>query len=86
MKHASAETLARLEDVLDALRRVPGLLERKPGVFYRQARAFLHFHEDPKGLYADVRLDGDAFQRFALASRDERLRLIEAVRACVGVR
>ena len=32
-----------------------GLTERTPGTFYRRSRAFLHFHADPAGIFADVR-------------------------------
>ncbi len=59
MKHASEVTLDQLEDLLFELRRIPGLKEKKRGVFYRAASAFLHFHEDPAGLFADVRLGPD---------------------------
>src|SRR6201996_1333862 len=55
MNHATAEGLAPLTALLAALRAVPGLVEKRPGVFYRKGKAFLHFHEDPAGLFADVR-------------------------------
>lgn len=33
-------------------------------MFYLKSRAFLHFHEDAAGLFADVRAaDGKAFER-----------------------
>jgi len=54
MRHARDEDLDRLEDLLAELRALPGLAEKKRGVFYRKSRAFLHFHEDPKGLFADI--------------------------------
>jgi hypothetical protein len=59
MKHASEVALNQLEDLLVELRRIAGLKEKKRGVFYRAASAFLHFHEDPAGLFADVRLGPD---------------------------
>ena len=67
MKHPSAETLRHLEPLLQRLRAVPGLAERKPGIFYRGASAFLHFHEDPAGVFADAKLDGTSFSRFRLS-------------------
>ncbi|MFT3818131.1 MAG: hypothetical protein QM750_10955 [Rubrivivax sp.] len=67
MKHASAETLRQLEPLLQRLRAWPALAERKPGIFYRGASAFLHFHEDPAGVFADVKLDGASFSRFKLS-------------------
>ena len=45
------------------------------GVFYRGSRAFLHFHEDPSGFYADVRLDAD-FERMRVTTKAERKRLL----------
>jgi len=55
MRHAADTALDGLEDLLAAIREQPGLIEKKRGVFYRKSRAFLHFHEDPAGLFADVR-------------------------------
>ncbi|HEX4183540.1 MAG TPA: hypothetical protein VHY34_09795 [Caulobacteraceae bacterium] len=51
MKHAGQEAL----DALEAVRLRRALTERKRGVFYRKSRAWLHFHEDPAGLFADLR-------------------------------
>ena len=80
MKHATAAGLDELDDVLRALRGVDGLRERSRGVFYRGSRAFLHFHEDPSGMYADVRLGAD-FQRMRVTTKAERKRLLSVVRA-----
>ncbi|MCZ6463167.1 MAG: hypothetical protein O7A09_02430 [Proteobacteria bacterium] len=79
MKHAGSEALDQLEDVLEDLRGIDGLVEKKRGVFYRRSRAFLHFHEDPSGLYADVRLDRE-FERLRVATKAERRTLLSAVR------
>ena len=38
------------------LRGCPELTERSRGTFYKKSQAFVHFHEDPAGLFADVRL------------------------------
>ena len=54
MRHARDQDLDRVEDLLAQLRALPGLTEKKRGVFYRKSRAFLHFHEDPKGMFADI--------------------------------
>jgi hypothetical protein len=65
MKHAGSAALDLLEPLTVQLRALPGMTEKKRGVFYRKSRAFLHFHEDPMGLYADVRADdGKDFDRF----------------------
>jgi hypothetical protein len=79
MKHASAAGLDELDDVVRELRAVDGLREKSRGVFYRGSRAFLHFHEDQSGLYADVRVDAD-FERMRVTTKAERKRLLSVVR------
>ena len=70
MKHAGPGDLERLEGLLAALSAIPGLNEKKPGIFYRKSRAFLHFHQDPKGLFADVRaVEGHDFDRFDVSDQ-----------------
>jgi hypothetical protein len=65
MKHAGSQALDQLELLIGRIRAIPGLKEKSRGVFYVKSRAFLHFHEDPKGLFADVRTaDGKDFERF----------------------
>ena len=82
MKHVTADALDQLDDVLRRLRGLNGLREKSRGVFYRGSRAFLHFHEDRSGLYADVRL-GTEFERMRVTTKAERNRLLSAVRAAV---
>ncbi len=79
LKHAGDAALDRLEGLLRDLRRLNGLVEKKRGVFYRGSRAFLHFHEDPSGLYADVRLSSD-FERQRVTTQRERRALLAQVR------
>jgi hypothetical protein len=80
VKHASEETLDRVEPFLCELRSVDGLVEKKRGVFYRKSKAFLHLHEDPSGLHADVRLD-EAFERQRVETEDERVSLLAKIRS-----
>ena len=80
MKHASSETLQSLLPLLEQLRNLSGLTERKPGIFYRKSAAFLHFHEDPQGIFADVKLDGRNFTRIDVSQRVGQVRLMEAVK------
>ena len=64
MKHAGQAALDQLEPLLAQIRAAGGLRERSRGVFYRGSKAFLHFHEDPAGLFADIRAaDGEDFDR-----------------------
>ncbi len=83
MRHITAERLSELEDLLEGLRRVESLREKKRGVFYRKSRAFLHFHEDPAGLFADVRLGASDFDRRRVTTRAERAGLLADIRAFV---
>ena len=83
MKHAKDEHLDRLEPLLADLREIDGLIEKKRGVFYRKSRAFLHFHDDPTGLYADVRLAAD-FERFRVTTKHEQRSLLTRVRAALA--
>jgi hypothetical protein len=80
VKHAGPEALDRLEPFRGELRSVAGLVEKKPGVFYRKSRAFLHFHEDPSGLHADVRV-GDDFERLRVETDAERAALLRLIRS-----
>lgn len=80
MKHAGTEGLDRIEPLLVELRSIPGLVEEKRGIFYRKSSAFLHFHEDPTGLYADVRLDKE-FDRFRVETAEERSTFMKMIRS-----
>lgn len=65
MKHAGPAALDALEPLLERIRATGALKEKSRGVFYLKSKAFLHFHEDPKGLFADIRnADGSDFDRF----------------------
>ncbi|MCA8916366.1 MAG: hypothetical protein KDB90_13230 [Planctomycetes bacterium] len=59
MRHAREDALNELEPLIIRLRRLPGLRERKRGTFYRGGSGFLHFHEDPAGLFADLKVNGE---------------------------
>lgn len=79
MKHASPATLDALEPLLAEIRTLPGLVEKSRGVFYRKGRAFLHFHEDAKGLFADVRdTAGRDFERIDVTAAAGRAALLRA--------
>jgi hypothetical protein len=59
MKHATSETLATIAPLLEVIRQqVPPLKEKQPGIFYLKSIAFLHFHEDPLGIFADLKVNG----------------------------
>jgi len=83
MKHAGPSTLARIAPLLEELRVRPALRERRPGVFSLGSRAFLHFHDDPRGIFADVRL-ADAFVRRPVTTRSQQADLLEEIDACLS--
>ena len=80
MRHARAEDLAPIEQLLDRLRHEPALRERAPGTFYRGSRAFLHFHVDPAGLFVDVR-PGATWERLQVDTPDQQRALLDVVAA-----
>ncbi|MEQ1868165.1 MAG: hypothetical protein HOP13_03550 [Alphaproteobacteria bacterium] len=81
MKHAGPAALDELEPLLAQLRTLPRLREKKRGTFYVGAKAFLHFHEDPAGPFADLKLslDGD-YERFRVRTAVEHARLVTLAR------
>src|SRR4029450_8771891 len=83
MKHAGPGTLARISPLLEALRARSVLRERRPGVFELKSRAFLHFHDDPSGIYADVRLS-DGFVRLPVTSSAQQSDLLERIDDCLS--
>jgi hypothetical protein len=78
MKHAGAESLRQLSALLEEIRRRPGLKEKKLGIFYCKSKSFLHFHEDPAGLFADVGF-GDKFERYPVNTKKECKVLLSAI-------
>jgi hypothetical protein len=71
MKHAGGQALDALEELLERIREQEPLKERKRGVFYKGSSAFLHFHEDPTGLFADLRV-GKEWARYPVGTTSER--------------
>lgn len=82
MKHAGQDALDALEPVLARLRKFTQLREKNRGTFYRGSKAFLHFHEDPAGFFADVRLKED-FVRLSVNTSAEIDSLIREVKAAL---
>jgi hypothetical protein len=82
MKHAGPEALDTVEPMLEALRALAGLNEKSRGTFYRGSKAFVHFHEDPSGMFADVKLD-DEFERFRVSTKREQDSCLRAIRAAL---
>ena len=83
MRHIRPESLDEIEPLLEDVRRLAakcdGMREKKRGVWYRRSKAFLHFHEDPSGIFADVRVSGLDFDRIAVSSKSGRQALLKAI-------
>lgn len=81
VKHAGPIALAELEPLLRKVREYALLVERSPGSFYRKSKAYLHFHEDPSGIYADIKLDLTRFTRVRATTIQERRHLLALIAA-----
>ena len=79
MKHATVDALMQIEALLDQIRERDGLREKKYGIFYRKSRSFLHFHEDPTGLFADLRNPKGDFDRFRVSQASEQTVFLTAL-------
>lgn len=79
MKHAGQTALNALDGLLVQLRAFGDMREKSRGVFYLRSKAFLHFHEDMFGLYADLRAGTD-FERFKVDSTAQQEVLVQLVR------
>ena len=91
MKHAGPQALDALEPILREIRRleIEGLTEKKRGTFYYRGNAMLHFHEDPAGFFADLKIDGEFVRRAVNTKREEAeflRRATMALRAVVSRR
>ena len=85
VKHADSDALNKLEPLLRRMRELPGLTEKKRGIFYLKSRAFLHFHEDPRGLFADVRAEnGSDFERLEVSDPRSHEGLLQLALARLG--
>jgi len=79
MSRAGPDTLLQLQPLLAALRKIPGLTETKPGIFYIKRLPMLHFHQTDAGVVADLKrvlpVPG-GFDRFAAATAPAQRKLI----------
>jgi hypothetical protein len=80
VRHATPGDLEQVQALLEGLRTIPGLVERKPGNFSWRSRPFLHFHHDPSGMYVDARLGDGDFERQRVTTAREQARFLGQVR------
>ena len=78
MKHAGPRTLDTIDELLTKLRKHAELTERKRGLFHRKGSGFVHFHEDPAGMFADLKI-GMEFRRFRVSTRAEQETFVREV-------
>jgi hypothetical protein len=78
VRHATGSALARIDRLLAAIRREQRAKERRTGIFYVKGQAFLHFHEDPAGIFADLKSDGN-WVRFAVNTKPEQEHLLQSI-------
>jgi hypothetical protein len=84
VKHATSAALASLSDLLDQIRAKDGIKEKKLGIFYRKSKSFLHFHEDPAGLFADLTVGAD-FERYPVNTPREWTVLLASIDRVLAV-
>jgi hypothetical protein len=84
MKHASIAALQNLSELLEQIRAKEGVKEKKLGIFYRKSKSFLHFHEDPAGLFADLKAGAD-FARYPVNTKKEWRVLLTAIDHALAV-
>jgi len=85
MRHLKDDDLDRLEPLLQQLRAVDGLRERRRGTFIVKSRPFLHFHAHGDEFFADVRL-ADDFERFPATTTTQQRALVTAIRGALDGR
>ena len=78
MRHATAAALRSLAALLEQIRKKRGIKEKKLGIFYRKSKPFLHFHQDPDGLFADLNTGAD-FARYPVTTPREQQVFLSAV-------
>jgi hypothetical protein len=84
MKHAGDAALDTIDELLVKIRAAAAdLKEKKRGTFYRKSSAFLHFHEDPAGMFADLKLGSD-FQRFRVSTGREQAAFLRELSRALG--
>ena len=85
MKHAGSSNNAKeLAELLAALRQRSVLREKSAGIFYVKSTPFLHFHEDPTGVFADVKLDRLNYSRYRVSTATEQAALLKKIDRCLA--
>jgi hypothetical protein len=71
-------TLDCIAPLLEVLRGYSVLREVRPAVFHLNGGDFIHFHEGPEGVFADVRL-AKGQVRMSVSTQSEQAELLERI-------
>jgi hypothetical protein len=82
MRHVKDDDLDRLDPLLEQLRAIDGLRERKRGNFMVKSRPFLHFHAHGDEFFADVRV-ADDFERFPATTATQQRTLVKTIKGAL---
>ncbi len=85
MKHATQEALTAITPLLRSLSAIEVLRERSAGTYYLKSQAFVHFHEDPAGIFADLRTSTE-WRRFPVNTEKQRKAFLLAVKFEIAIR
>jgi hypothetical protein len=84
MRHAKAGDLADIAPLLDKIRSIRGVREKRTAHFYFRGRSVIHFHVDESGgVYADI---GDTRMRVKGAHTRIMKALADYVRRIDGMK
>lgn len=84
MRHVGKDAPASLAPVLDELRQREELDEKSPASFYLRSKAFVHFHADAAGLFADLKEDFVSFTRYRVTTQAEQRAFLARVDRCLS--
>ena len=82
--HARYDDLQDLEDVLAAIRKLPGISEPTAGTFYFRRKPFLHFHTKDGMRWADAKVGdswGSEIQIPLNCAQREKTRFLREIRS-----
>jgi hypothetical protein len=87
MAHTRPDNLLDLTSLLTEIAALPGVVQRKPGIFYYRGAGLLHFHDKDGVRWADVRGVG-GWERVDIpfgAKAAQKKQLLSAVRSRVAL-
>jgi hypothetical protein len=86
MAHTKPENLRDIAPLLEAIAALPGVVQKKPGIFYLKSIGFLHFHDKDGVRWADVK-DENGWRDVPLdfgAGKVAQAKLLKAARAALA--